>query len=263
MQHSPLYIRHRCTPLASQPSKERRSSAYRFISGREGQKGGGLNSVPSQVKAVIWLTSFAGLGLGYMFTYLAAYLPEMGFTPGDVGLIIGAMSVATISSSIPFGLYSDRVGRKRILIFSMATFPAILAALAMAMDLTSLLIIAVAAGISEGAFLTAWNALIADQTTLENRSAAFATSFIVNNTSMGMGSALPFLFPFLEEAFQASSLTVHSWAFLIIAASCIISPIGIRAALKDYHESTVIRETRTARLRTDTRKRLVRFSLVN
>lgn len=223
----------------------------------------GYRGIPKQVRTVIWLTSFAGLGLGYMFTYIAAYLPERGFSSGEVGLVIGVMSAATIFAAIPFGLYSDRVGRKRVLVFALAAFPPILAALALASDLASLLLISVAAGVSEGAFLTAWNALIADQTTLENRNAAFAMSFIVNNSTIGLGSALPFFFPFIEEAFHIGSATVHSWAFLLIAAACVITPLGIWMALVDYHEGKVTAEIRPSRLRAETRKRLVRFSLTN
>ncbi|HUL39892.1 MAG TPA: MFS transporter, partial [Methanomassiliicoccales archaeon] len=147
---------------------------------KESKFRGGFQAVPRQVKAVIWLTSFTGLGIGYLMTYVAAYLPELGLSSGDVGLIIGAMSVAAMIAAVPLGLLSDRIGRKKVLLLALGIFPFILFGFALTTELWAMLVLAILAGISEGAFLTAWNALIADQTTLDNRNPAFALSFIVN-----------------------------------------------------------------------------------
>jgi MFS family permease len=126
---------------------------------REGKFKSGFRGVPPQVKAIIWLTSFTGLGVGYLMTYTAAYLPEIGISSSDVGLIIGSMSVAAMVAAVPLGLLSDRIGRKKVLLFALAIFPFIVFGFAFTTELWALLVLAVMAGISEGAFLTAWNAL--------------------------------------------------------------------------------------------------------
>ena len=224
---------------------------------------GGFRAVPHQVKAVIWLTSFAGLGVGYLITYMAAYLPEIGFSSGDVGLIIGIMSVAAMVAAVPLGLLSDRIGRKKVLLFALATFPAILFGFALTTELWALLALAVMAGISEGAFLTAWNALIADQTTLENRNPAFALSFIVNASATGIGAALPFFFPFIEDALGWSSEAVHSITFILIGLVCIISPLGVFLELRGYHERVREKSQKHPMLQGRTKQNLIRFSLIN
>ncbi len=229
----------------------------------KGEFKGGFRSVPHTVKAVIWLTSFASLGVGYLMTYAAAYLPKIGLSASDVGLIIGIMSVAAMVAAVPLGLLSDRVGRKKVLLFALLIFPFIMFGFAFTTELWALLVLAALAGVSEGAFLTAWNALIADQTTLENRNPAFALSFIVNASATGIGMALPFFFPYIEGAAGWSSESVHSAAFVVIGLAAVISPIGIFFELRGYHEMARPRSEKHPVLQPRTKKNLIRFSLIN
>ena len=230
---------------------------------RKGESRGGFRSVPHQVKAVIWLTSFAGLGVGYLMTYMAAYLPEIGLSSGDVGLIIGIMSVAAMVAAVPLGLLSDRIGRKKVLLFALATFPIILFGFALTTELWALIVLAIMAGVSEGAFLTAWNALIADQTTLENRNPAFAMSFLINASATGVGAALPFFFPYFERALGWGSGQVHSLAFVAIGLVCIISPLGVFLELRGYHEAARKKAEKHPMLQGRTKRNLIRFSIIN
>lgn len=57
------------------------------------------------------------------------------------------------------------------------------------------------------------NALIADQTTLENRNVAFTLSFIMGGAGYALGTALPFFIPELVSLLGARRLpytTVYS-----------------------------------------------------
>ncbi|MCG7843884.1 MAG: MFS transporter, partial [Methanomassiliicoccales archaeon] len=85
-------------------------------------KGPGLK-VPTQVKWLILLTSFSAIGYGYLITAITAYLPERGVDSGQVGLIIGISGLAMIMSAIPFGLLSDRLGRKKLLLVGLFGLP--------------------------------------------------------------------------------------------------------------------------------------------
>jgi len=94
----------------------------------------------------------------------------------------------------------------------------------------------VIAGISEGAVMSTWNALIADQTTIESRGAAFSLSFVFGTAGFGIGFALPMMFPLLEETFALDTHTVHSIAFVAVALLALVSPITLQRLLKDYVE---------------------------
>ena len=149
-------------------------SAGSKFSGKKGVK------VPAQVKWLILLTSFSSIGYGYLTTVIAAFLPEQGVDSGQVGLIIGLSGLAMIISAIPFGLMSDRLGRKRLLLAGLALLPFSMFICSFSVDPRLYLAAAIISGVAEGAILSTWNAMIADQTTVDNREMAFSMSFIVN-----------------------------------------------------------------------------------
>jgi predicted MFS family arabinose efflux permease len=104
-------------------------------------------------------------------------------------------------------------------------------------DLTFLLVASAIAGVSEGAFLTTWNALIADMSTGEGRREAFAMSFIVSSVTVGLGYALPLAFPLIASQGGWTIFQVHEAFFVILAVVSLITPITLSRLLKDLQES--------------------------
>jgi MFS family permease len=219
-----------------------------------------FENVPPKVKWLIYLVSFASIGYGYLLVAIAAYLPEIGLSSGDVGLILGANGIAFAVSAIPIGLLSDRRGRKWVLILGLMALPPALLVYALTTDVGALLVAAIAAGIAEGAFLTSWNALIADMTTLENRVAAFSFSFIVGGILMSIGYALPFVFPFISEATGFSSHLVHTWTFIILAVITVVSPVTVWILLMDFKE---VRRSEARSIKKGSMGPLLKFSALN
>jgi DHA1 family multidrug resistance protein-like MFS transporter len=144
------------------------------------------------VKWLILLTSFSAIGYGYLITAIAAYLPEQGVDSGHVGLIIGVSGMAMILSAIPFGILSDRLGRKKLLLIGLTGLPFSMFICSPTADPNLYMLSAIVSGVAEGAILSTWNAMIADRTTVDNREMAFSMSFIVNGALTGLGFALPF-----------------------------------------------------------------------
>ncbi len=195
-----------------------------------------FGKVPPRVKGLIYLTSFASVGYGYLLVAITAYLPELGLSSGIVGLMLGVNGASFVVSAIPLGMLSDRIGRKKILIGGLVGISPTLLIFGLTTDPMVLIITAGIAGTAEGAFLTSWNALIADLTVVENRDEAFSLSFILGSATMGLGFALPFVFPWLEDLTGLDSYTVHSAAFIVLAVLSAISPIALWGLLKDYAE---------------------------
>src|SRR5438445_10556092 len=100
--------------------------------------------------------------------------------------------------AVPLGIYSDRRGRKAPLLVASAVLPPTILVFAFTTELRWLVLAAVVAGVGAGGFLATWNAIIADQTTTEQRSAAFALTITLRHVAGGLGLALPILFPPLE-----------------------------------------------------------------
>src|SRR5436309_12836883 len=100
--------------------------------------------------------------------------------------------------AIPLGLYSAWYGLKLPLLAASTVLPFAALVFAVTRETLWLLLAALVAGVSEGGSLAAWNAMSADQTTAEQRSAAFAVSFTLGGGARGVVSALPMLFPVLQ-----------------------------------------------------------------
>jgi MFS family permease len=219
--------------------------------------------VPPMVMALIFLSSLSSVGYGYLMVAISAYLPEVGISSADVGLLMGTSGAAMVASAIPFGLISDRYGRKWILIFGNFLLPPTLFVYALTTDVSLLLVAAIIAGIAEGAILSSWNALIADNTTVDNRHMAFSLSFLVQGSSTGLGFLLPFFFPFFENAFNISSAQIHAAAFFILGMITLMGPLLLWNLLRNYKDSMQSVPWDRTRLGTPSMKRLKVFSINN
>ncbi len=193
--------------------------------------------VPHKVRWIIYLSCFSAVANGYLTMVISAYLPEIGISSSDIGLLLGVNGAAMILTAIPFGILADRLGRKRILVVSLSLIPLTLLIYAFTRDISFLLIGSVTAGAAEGAFLSAWNAMIADMTTAGNRTKAFSMSFIINGGFTSLGFTLPLVIPFLIPLTGWGSYALHSAFFVVLAALAAISPIMLHRLLADMKES--------------------------
>ena len=189
--------------------------------------------VPRQVKLLIYLSVFMAVGYGYLLTIIAAYLPEVGISSTQVGLIMGTSGLAMVVVAVPLGILSDRIGRKRILVFSMLLLVPGMFIFGITLNFGALMIAAVLGGMAEGAFMASWNAMIADMTTLENRDESFVMSFIINGGAMAVGSGLPLVFP-VFESFGLDKGAVHALAFVVLGLLMLVAPIMTARLLHEY-----------------------------
>lgn len=217
--------------------------------------------VPTQVKGLIYLTSFSSVAYGFLMMSVAAYLPEVGITSSQVGLLLGLNGAALVITAVPVGLLADRIGRKSIFIYGLAGISPIMLVYAFTTDFTYLAIASLFSGLAEGAFLSTWNAMIADQTPHGGREEAFSMSFIFNTSSTSIGYALPLAFPALQALTGIDSRGIHSSAFFILAIVAFVSPLALRSLLRNYNDraefqNTGIRKIRNLRL-------ILKFSAIN
>ena len=196
----------------------------------------GRTPVPARVKWFIVLLSPSAVAYGFFLVWISAYLPEIGFDSGTVGLLLGINGGALIVGSIPLSILADRKGKKRVLLAALVAFPPVMVIFALSTDVSVLLIAGILAGLVDGAFQSTWNALIADQTDARNRDSAFALSFIASNLSLGGGYALPYVFPSVEAALGVDSRTVHVAAFLVLAVGAAVSPVALFFLMRGYRD---------------------------
>src|SRR5438046_556309 len=220
----------------------------------------GFSEIPRKVRWIIYANAAGGVGFGYLMIFITAYYPQIGIGFGTIGLILGSEGASMVVCAVPLGIYSDRRGRKSPLLVASACLPPSILVFAFTTELRWLVLAAVVAGVAEGGFLATWNAIIADQTTTEQRNAAFALSFILGNVAGGLGFALPILFPGLEAWTGLDSRAVHVTVLLVTDAFGFLVPIALIVLLRNYRETLPVRG---ARPKGTDWKPLLKFSSLN
>src|SRR6266508_1043513 len=90
--------------------------------------------VPRRVVWFIVLLAPSAIAYGFFLVWVPAYLPELGFDSGTIGLLLGVNGGALILGSIPLSILADRKGKKRVLLAALVVFPPIMAAFAFSLD---------------------------------------------------------------------------------------------------------------------------------
>ena len=158
---------------------------------------------------VIFLTILVNLiGFGIIIPLLPFYAETFGASPLAIGLLFAAFSVSQLFASPFLGHWSDRWGRRPILIFSLIGTVVSFVMLALAHSLALLFVARIVDGLSGGNITTA-RAYIGDVTTDENRARAFG----MLGAAFGLGFIIG---PGLGGLFARISNTAPIWAAAII-----------------------------------------------
>jgi len=132
---------------------------------------------PHELRASVGLASIYGLRMFGMFIILPVFAVYAEHLPGGenhtlIGLALGAYGLTQALLQLPFGMLSDRVGRKRVIYAGLILFALGSLWAALATDIT--MVIAGRALQGAGAISAAVTALLADLTREEHRTKAMA-----------------------------------------------------------------------------------------
>ncbi len=121
--------------------------------------------------AVLLAASFGTVMLDRMAQlFLGPYMvAELHFRPSQVGFLAAAVSVCWAGSTFAFGMLSDRVGRKVVLIPAMLAFSLLSWLSGLAQDFTQMLLVRALLGVAEGPCWSVIMALMEDSSAAGNR----------------------------------------------------------------------------------------------
>lgn len=160
---------------------------------------------------VIFLTIFVNLvGFGIIVPLLPFYAERFGASGLTIGLLFGVFSLCQLIASPLLGEWSDRYGRRPVLIFSLAGTVVSFVMLAMAQSITMLFVARIIDGLSGGNISTA-RAYVADITEPKDRSRAYG----IIGAAFGLGFILG---PALSGLLVGISYTAPIWAAAAITA---------------------------------------------
>ncbi len=170
---------------------------------------------------VIFLTILVNLiGFGIIIPLLPFYAETFGASPLAIGLLFASFSVCQLIASPFLGQWSDRWGRRPILIFSLIGTVVSFVMLALAHSLALLFVARAVDGLSGGNITTA-RAYIGDITTEENRArafgmlgAAFGLGFIIGPGLGGLFARISYTAPIWAAAIITVVATVLAWLWL-------------------------------------------------
>ena len=170
---------------------------------------------------VLFLTILVNLiGFGIIIPLLPFYATSYGASPVMIGFLFASFSISQLFAAPLLGAWSDRWGRRPVIILSLIGTTISFVMLALAGSLPMLFLARIVDGLSGGNITTA-RAYIADITTPENRAkaygllgAAFGLGFILGPALGGFFSRYGYTAPIWVAALVSLGATLLAWFWL-------------------------------------------------
>ena len=151
-----------------------------------------------------------GIGFSIIMPVLPYYAESLGASAFQLGLLITVFAICQFIFAPIWGIYSDRLGRKPVLLIGLVGFAITFILFALATQLWQLYLIRIAGGILSCATMPTAMAYVADTTSSENRGksmgligAAMGMGMIFGPVIGGLLSEISLGFPFLFSGLLA------------------------------------------------------------
>ena len=152
--------------------------------------------IPSQATLLIYLSFIPNLAIGFIYTDLSYFLPEIQGV--NAGIPIAVMGITVVALSVPFGILSDRYGKRRMLILGNICASLSLIGFALTSNFGLILLIAFLEGTGEAAYAVSFVALIAEKAGNEKRTPAYSFLAILGGVAGALGGFSIYLVYSLE-----------------------------------------------------------------
>lgn len=148
---------------------------------------------------IILASAVASFYWGVLSVIPGIYLPQIGFTDLQVGLLYSVNGITSALLGIPLSIWSDRHGRRKGLLIGIALAGLSFFTYAFTTNYSHLLIASFVSGIGFGLFFPCSSALLAERTTVSKRTIAFSLSFFVGTAAGALGTLFSVIPALLRE----------------------------------------------------------------
>lgn len=156
-------------------------------------------------------------GLAVIVPTLPLYLKnELGFSTGVIGLLLSVYAVTEILAKTPFGIWSDRFGRRPVIMLGILLAAFVPLGFVVARSPVSFVLLEVVNGLGVAAFWPVLSALIADSVGPEERVPSLAVINMAYLAALGVG---PGLGTYANHFMKSATASFYIAAVLLFASS--------------------------------------------
>ena len=187
--------------------------------------------IPRQAKLLIYLSFIPNIAIGFIYTDLSYFLPNVqGLAPTLTGVVGSVMGASLVVLSFPFGVLADRHGRRKMLILGNVCASLSLIGFALTTSFVLYLVVAFLEGTGEAAYAVSVGALLADKAGDQKRTSAFSLLAFVGWIAGAIGGFIISSL-FLLQGIGLGSREAHVVLYLIIGLlNLSITPLMLKIA---------------------------------
>jgi MFS family permease len=150
-----------------------------------------FQSYPRAYWLLMTIFFFNRIGASFIWPFMALFIREQTAAPlKNVTELLSIQAIASLIGSPFVASLMDRYGRKKLMLFGLVAYSATLLVMSQATQLWQWAFLMAIYGIMHPIFYVGAYAMVADLSTLENRTEAFAILRMISNLSIALGPAI-------------------------------------------------------------------------
>jgi MFS family permease len=209
------------------------------------------------IRLALLSSTFIQIGMGIFMVIYNFYIRELGYSDQVNGQIISMNSLATALILIPAGILSDRLGRKKVMLFGAVLTVAILIFRSITEVQSLLVIFAFMTGLSMAFLMVSGIPWLAENSTDKQRVHLFSMQFAVMTGANVIGNVLGGT---LTDLFSIGFSEVESIRYTLLIGA-VIFLIGVIPILK-FKESKKVKPKTNSRLKDGLSSQVKNYKLV-
>ncbi|MHA1332115.1 MAG: MFS transporter, partial [Candidatus Hodarchaeales archaeon] len=214
-----------------------------------------MTSKPSLKNAyfLLFASQVINIGFGLLAIFITLLADDISLRPTEIGVIISIFAVARSITAAIIPAFSDRVGRRIILIFALLIYSTTTFLLGFSRDFTALFLLRIVEGAAAGAAFPTAEALLVDSVPAKDRGAWMGKYFTTFTFGFIIGPALGgVLFTFGTEYLGLNTLDAFIIPFAFTGLLSFISMLSIILFVHDVldFKKRKKRESKGGKIRT-------------
>lgn len=183
--------------------------------------------IPRDANILVYSSFFNWMGVGLLWGTLQLFLFQEGIPFATAGLVLTVWGLTSAGTTLIFGGFADRYGRKRLVIMGGLVASLTIGIFGLVTEIRLLFAAAVLSGLSEAMYAVVWGALLAEKAGNAKRTSAFSLSFFISTISSAVGGFSAAILVPLRSIYGVDLVTGTRFLYVAAAILSIIGPAMI------------------------------------